>query len=83
MTNLHDYIGHGKKWQQLWADEQIAIWFEATDSKQYPYEVFTARHNVLFDDGVMISSHSFCKDLAEAFDIWNGIINKHLELQRA
>lgn len=79
MSNLHDYIGKNRKWEQLWADDQEAIWFERTDSKQYPYEVFRARPNMLFDDGVMIISQAFCENITQAFEIWNGCINKHLE----
>lgn len=77
--NLHDYIGKNRKWQQLWADDRVAYWFEATDSRQYPYEVFKATESLLFGDGVMITSVSFCKDLSQAFDIWNGNINKHVK----
>jgi hypothetical protein len=81
--NLHDYISQNRDWQQLWTDDQIAIWFETTNSKQYPYEVFTAIDHLLSDDCVMIVSQAFCKDLSEAFDIWNGHINKHIDLVRA
>lgn len=80
-VNLHDYIVNNKQWEQLWSDDMVAYWIESTDSGQYPYEVFKATHNVLFEDDVMIVSLAHCKDLSQAFDVWNGNINQHLTVK--
>ncbi len=80
--SLYDYINRKREWEQLWTDNRVSIWFEKTDSKQYPYEVFKAVENSLFDDEIMIMSVAFCVNLSQAFDIWNGEINKHLDIER-
>jgi len=81
-VNLHDYIATYKEWQQLWADDDVAYWFESLNSdntpdyaKGYKYQV-----NITTADGKYPKTYRslYCKTLSQAFDTWNKLINNHL-----
>jgi hypothetical protein len=75
--NLHEYIGHKRNWEQLWADEQIAIWFEADGDR---YVVYTAVDELMTKDCVRITPQAYEQDLTGAMKTWNNLINAHLYL---
>lgn len=84
--NLHDYIATFKQWEQLWANDDIAFWFERlnTDNtpdyaKGYQYQVHitTPYKNYITDE-----KSFYCKDLKQAFEQWNTCINRYLESGR-
>jgi|CXWK01.1.fsa_nt_gi hypothetical protein len=77
MINLHDYLAKNTNWQQLWADDDKGFVIQSTDSSKLPYEVIIASRSGLHDDGVM-QVPTYCKDLSQAMDYWNGAINQHL-----
>lgn len=75
MQNLHDYIGNSRKWQQLWADDSVAIWFEGTNSG---YAVYMAVPNTSFPDSVKIIPWQDFTNLTDTMDVWNALINQHI-----
>ena len=81
-VNLHDYIAINKNWEQLWADDDVAYWFERLNdnntpeyAKGYKYQV-----NESTPSRDMIATYKswYCKDLSQAFDVWNQLINNHI-----
>jgi len=81
-VNLHDYIAINKNWEQLWADDDVAYWFERLNddntpdyAKGYKYQV---NETTPFGDYIATHRSFYCKDLGQAFSKWNELINKHL-----
>ena len=35
-VNLHDYVATNKNWEQLWADDDVAFWFERLNDDNTP-----------------------------------------------
>jgi hypothetical protein len=82
-VNLHDYIAINKRWEQLWADDNVAYWFERlTDdntpeyAKGYKYQV---HETTPYLDIITDNRSFYCKDLKQAFEQWNKLINNHIQ----
>ena len=80
--NLHDYIATFKDWEQLWADDDIAYWFERLNddntpeyAKGYKYQVHETVPN---GDYIRDDRSYYCKNLTQAFAHWNMLIERHL-----
>lgn len=81
-VNLHDYIATNRQWEQLWADDSVAYWFNRINpeyspeyAKGYTYRVF---ESVPDGNNVATNRSWYCKDLSQAFDKWNSLINAHI-----
>jgi len=84
-VSLHDYIAINKRWEQLWADDDVAYWFNKMNpeytpdyAKGYKYCVF---ESVPYKDYPTTNRSFYCKDLKQAFEKWNELINQHLTVR--
>lgn len=80
--SLHDYIATTKRWEQLWSDDDVAYWFNSLNpeyvpdyAKGYKYCVF---ESTPYKDYITTNRSFYCKDLKQAFEKWNELINQHL-----
>ncbi len=80
--SLHDYIATTKRWEQLWSDDEVAYWFNKMNpeytpdyAKGYQYCVF---ESVPYKEYATTNRSFYCKDLKQAFEKWNELINQHL-----
>lgn len=81
--NLHDYIAVNKKWEQLWADNSVAYWFEKLNDSNTPdyakgYK-YLVHETTPYKNMITTNKSYYCKDLSQAFKTWNGLINQYLE----
>ncbi len=81
-VNLHDYVATNKNWEQLWADDDVAFWFERLNddntpeyAKDYKYQV---HETTPYRDYITDNRSFYCKDLKQAFEQWNKLINNHI-----
>lgn len=80
--SLYDYIAVNRNWEQLWADDDVAYWFNAIKhdehtpdyEKPYKYQVI---ESYPYKDYITTNRKFYCKDLSEAFDTWNRLINEY------
>lgn len=81
-VNLHDYIAINKQWEQLWADDDVAYWFEKLNSDNTPEYVkgyqYLVHETTPYQDIITDNRSFYCKDLHQAFDQWNKLINEHI-----
>lgn len=81
-VNLHDYIAINKHWQQLWANDEVAYWFESLTDEQTPgyakgYKYLV--HETTPCRDIITDNRSFyCRNLSQAFDQWNKLVNTYL-----
>lgn len=79
--SIHDYIATTKEWVQLWADDNIAYWFESIDEAHSIKQLGEGGYRYLVNETTEQGTFKswYCKDLTQAFSVWNNLINDHLK----